>query len=484
MTENLLMKSFVVRTSNELKKNLDRQIAKAIYATNSSFRCIEQPEVIKAIEMLRPGYSPPSRFAVSSTLLNEVYMEEKEKCLAKLTNSSVCLSLDGWSNVHNEPIICATVTTDYGSTFLLESIDTSGHAHTADYLTSIAISLINKCKTQYNCAVSSFVTDNAANMSKMRENIKNEVTDVNVITYGCSAHILNLLSKDLQIRDIKENVVHVVKYFRNNHLASAKYKAAGGKALILPQDVRWNTLADCLEIFTQEWQKLLQICEENKDQIDSLIFQKVSNIKLKRSAEDFLKIIKPISVTLDKLQRTDAFLADAVEAWKELEAVFDDTITLNIKQMAAFQKRYAQALTPYHFLAYLLDPRKTKFPLKYNEKDAALKVAAESYPHSGLLPIIIKFEAKSDPFKSVMFSEEIINNVTPIQWWKSQKDVSDINKVLPILTQLMCSVTSSASVERIFSTFGLVHSTIRNKLGTEKAAKLVFLFQHYNTKNL
>ena len=38
----------------------------------------------------------------------------------------------------------------------------------------------------------------------------------------------------------------------------------------------------------------------------------------------------------------------------------------------------------------------------------------------------------------------------------------------------------TASVERIFSRFGLVHSKIRNRLGVEKSAKLDFL---YNVSN-
>ena len=40
---------------------------------------------------------------------------------------------------------------------------------------------------------------------------------------------------------------------------------------------------------------------------------------------------------------------------------------------------------------------------------------------------------------------------------------------------------SSASVERVFSTyFGFVHSKVRNRLGVEKAGKLVFLHKLLN----
>lgn len=112
------------------------------------------------------------------------------------------MSIDGWSNVHNEPIICA-----------FDTIDTSGHPHTANYLCTISCNFIERCKSEYNCAVSSFVTDNAANMAKMRENIREffKSADLNLIliTYGCSAHILNLLLKYLEIHHIKEEVVTV-----------------------------------------------------------------------------------------------------------------------------------------------------------------------------------------------------------------------------------------------------------------------------------
>ena len=119
--------------------------------------------------------------------------------------------------------------------YLADTIDTSGHSHTSDYLVDIAVNSINKCEKQFGCKVCSVVTDNAANVSKMRQKLETQ-DDVDVITYGCSAHMLNLLAQDLAIPNIKEQVVQVVKYFRNNHFAATKYKAKGGLQLILPQD--------------------------------------------------------------------------------------------------------------------------------------------------------------------------------------------------------------------------------------------------------
>ena len=49
-----------------------------------------------------------------------------------------------------------------------------------------------------------------------------------------------------------------------------------------------------------------------------------------------------------------------------------------------------------------------------------------------------------------------------------------------VVLALMNAVASSASIERVFSTFGLVHSKIKNRLGVEKASKLVFLHRTMN----
>ena len=44
----------------------------------------------------------------------------------------------------------------------------------------------------------------------------------------------------------------------------------------------------------------------------------------------------------------------------------------------------------------------------------------------------------------------------------------------------MTAVASSAGVERVFSSFGFVHSKVRNRLGIEKGGKLVFMYKLLN----
>ena len=78
---------------------IEEQIAKFIHATNSSFRIIELEEFIRMIQLLRPGYHPPGRFDISGRLSNNVHKKCPESRNRMLEEKTVCMSLDGWSDV-------------------------------------------------------------------------------------------------------------------------------------------------------------------------------------------------------------------------------------------------------------------------------------------------------------------------------------------------------------------------------------------------
>lgn len=79
-----------------------------------------------------------------------------------------------------------------GSVFLGHTIDTSGMPHTSDNLQRITKDAIDKALKKFGCVVKSVVTDNAANMLKMGRQLN--VENDQILTYGCGAHMLNLLA--------------------------------------------------------------------------------------------------------------------------------------------------------------------------------------------------------------------------------------------------------------------------------------------------
>lgn len=82
---------------------------------------------------------------------------------------------------------------------------------------------------------------------------------------------------------------------------------------------------------------------------------KIIDVNIKRNAEDFLKILKPIACALDNLQSQKTKLSDAVYIYKKLE--LDLNLGDGTTDIEIFKKRYKMALTSAHYAAYLLDPR-------------------------------------------------------------------------------------------------------------------------------
>ena len=103
--------------------------------------------------------------------------------------------------------------------------------------------------------------------------------------------------------------------------------------------------------------------------------------------------------------------------------------------------------------------------------------------HATVVPDLVNYKAKASPFQSFMFQLNILENVKPLDWWKSQADRLN-QETLSVVYQLLTATASPAGVERVFSSFSLVHSNLCNRLRIEKAGKLVFLFKLMNKKPL
>ena len=78
-----------------------------------------------------------------------------------------------------------------------------------------------------------------------------------------------------------------------------------------------------------------------------------------------------------------------------------------------------------------------------------------------------------------MLDKSVSKSLTPAKWWKilGKKQSKSKEMATPefcnFMTKLSSLPASSASVECLFPTFGLVHTQLQNRLGNEKAEKLV-----------
>ena len=203
----------------------------------------------------------------------------------------------------------------------MDTKDTSGNQLKAEYLQELVEDCLESICVTFNVDVSGVVTDNAANVAKFRRQLEYGTFDDDVMLYGCKAHALNLLGKDLENKAVTDKAIQVIKYFRNTHLPGAWLSASGNNKLILPCETRWYGKTNALECYLSAWLNLLSIAEEHREEMKKDIYTIITNIAHKRQVEDLLKIYKPVAVAIDRMQAAKVNLADAVKIFGWIWAI-------------------------------------------------------------------------------------------------------------------------------------------------------------------
>ena len=162
------------------------------------------------------------------------------------------------------------------------------------------------------------------------------------------------------------------------------------------------------------------------------------------------------------MQSSRSNLSDAVKFWIDLIAKLNEVLPTEKQCLVAERKK--QNLTDRHFLCFLLDPRYIDIKLSAVYEESALEFAKTLHPE--LLKYNIKFRTKTEPFLKCYF--DCAADVHPGDWWKMPNVPKEI---VDVCQSILCCSPSTASLERLFSTFACVHSKERNRLGVEKAGK-------------
>jgi len=109
-----------------------------------------------------------------------------------------------------------------------------------------------------------------------------------------------------------------------------------------------------------------------------------------------------------------------------------------------------------------------------------------------IVPFVMTLQCadSGDIFPKYMFMDTFLK-VSPMTWWNiafqaiTAEDANVQTKLrqqmLSLCSQLFSASATTASLERIFSSYGRTgHSKLRNKLGNKEAAQLTFLFRYLN----
>lgn len=465
---------FGVKTDSKTRALLDEQVANFFYACNIPFNVASHDEFIKMVEMLRPGYCPPNRKALANELLDKTYENISMAVKAEIGGEEGTLTQDGWSDIHNTPVIASSLHVK-GKPYFLSAKLTGTSSKTAAYCQTLAEESMEEAASRFDCKVSAVVTDNENKMKAMRNGLKEAHPDLTV--YGCASHWLNLLGQDVTTKAVINQVVEINKYFRNHHKPGAylEQKPDSVKPQ-LPGDTRWNSQLDCVSTYLKNRASMLLIIAENEDDIDARIASLVQNVGLYTEAKSMCEQLKPIGSALDRLQSDSSTIADACETF--LDLLRCDVLS---PHRDAIKKRFDQAMVPEHFLANLLHPVYRGQKLSAEQVNAAQAFLLDEAPE--IASEVCQIIAGDLPIPKALAHPTTRASSKPDVWWKC---VARAGAASPLLSQTAIKLSllpsSAASIERVFSNFGMIQTKLRNRLGVEKAAKLVACYRYLRGK--
>lgn len=353
----------------------------------------------------------------------------------------------------------------------------------AEFCSDFAETAIKEIQEKFGKDIFAVCSDNERKMIAMRNNLKSNHPEL--LTYGCSSHMLNLCAKDITPPNIMKHIIEVQKYFRNKHNAHGWLKNKDGMMPQLPNDTRWNSQKECLKTFLKNYHKYVEIKLEHIEDFDKEIGNYLMNVGLYSEALNLCEQLEVISKGLDALQDDKATLSTAVEVW--LDILENPSLSSYLPML---EKRFSENMEPFHFLANMTDPKYFGKRLTSEQEEMAEQWLADMYPN--FLPYVLKLKLKdSDFFSATIFSNSVIENFSAKQWWhliksksikKSIINVPEAEEFCDFFIKLHSCPPSNASIERIFSTYSFVWSKVRNRLGNDKAEKLVKIYRHYRTE--
>ncbi|XP_052130461.1 uncharacterized protein LOC113212587 [Frankliniella occidentalis] len=465
-----------------------------MFATDIPLSAFENEHWENFFKALRPAFKVPSTYCFSTPLLNAEHERIKTKCEEKIEEAtSVCILTDGWSNIRGENVVNFVVTTP--EPVFIEAVEPGEDRETGKWIFDAIEKVIKKFDSK---KVMGVCTDNASSMKLAHNLISAKYPHISC--YGCAAHGLNLLVKDIlgkvgKFSSILKNSKTIVKDIKNHHVPHAifkkkqkiKFGSGKGKSLKLPGKTRWSGTTDMLK-------SLL----ENKSVLqETVIDQRVSVSKKAKTTvldDDFWDAVKcgcdllsPITDTITYLEGDSANVADVVTALAKMKTqILNAAEDFNMHDMVRVEelvkKRCVFIVKPVHLAANLLHPIYRGKVLTPNQIQLAITFISEMCTHLNydcglVISNLARFrnsegiwavkETNTGSFHSIWSAA---NHCTPSSWWKG---ICADEPLCPLACRILSLPASAAACERVWSGYSNTHTKKRNKLAVERVTKLV-----------
>lgn len=473
-------------------ENAQMKLARAIYASGCPLSLVENKYWLDCMSSIRPAFKMPTRNQMSNSLLDKTYNETVANVKSTVAAApSVALVVDGWSNIRNEGIMNIMVVPARQSPLFWKSVNTGSESHTGEYIAQMLVSVIEEIGPM---KVTGICTDNAANMKKAWEIISQKYP--HIFTYGCMAHTLHLVFNDFsKIKSIQQNQLEctrIVKAVKKSQILSAlfcehqKRSDRESTSLKLPSTTRWGSVCQCYDSLIKNKRALqgLAIDDRSRQYLDNSVKSLLLSEIFWDQTEGFHKLLEPFLSAIKLIQGDEVSLSVVMKVFADL----DQSIAKNLSQSPTLKSeensikkilpsRKSFITKKIHLAANLLDPRFRGEHIDEEDMIDAIETIHEIATHEQenssdkVLAEVADYRSKEKLF-SKEFLWKSAEHTSATSWWNGLCASTQLSK---IASKILSLPPTSASVERSFSRHGWIHSEKRNRLTSERAAKLVFV---------
>lgn len=499
------------------QKRFNREIAVHFYCTGTSFVRVEDPHLRRAIELARPNAKLPSRKQLADDnkggLLQECYESVKNDVKKHLSGHRqfICITSDAWYSVLNEPIVNYMAVSPAQSLFL-EAVHTEEQSHDAEWIAGDLVRVMDSLGDN----VIGAITDNTAANKKAWKTLEEKYPQR--FFHGCVSHGLNLLVKDIfaakkatggypegyPFEDLllfTNNCKEVVSFFHNHHAPRATLRRAlrAGKLnnLVQVAPTRWGTILGCFRSLRAADDVLNGLVSQRDFVVKGNANQRVKHAEIKEiitdphfvdNLDECIRILEPIDMFIKIFQSDDVPCSDVYKAFLDLEDKMHLIPELDqVKKtylVELVRKRFQFMYGDAHGVAYVLDPRYLgdrmsrtlrkeieDFIFNFPKVDGSTSEERKNQLASEYTLFrtdsLNEREEKTFRFKRIGEAQSVL------QWWIT--DGTDWPMLRNLAIRVFSMAASAAASERNFSTFGFIHSKLRNRLAPEKVKKLVYI---------
>ncbi|CAN6353633.1 unnamed protein product [Urochloa humidicola] len=429
----------------------------------------------------------------------KAHMEEYKENWGQYGVTVMC---DSWTGPTKMCIINFMIFCN-GRMFFHKTINATGHVQNAEFIYDcIRKVVIDEVGKEF---VVQIVTDNGSNYKKACKQLTDEYK--HITWQPCAAHTINLMLKDIteyvEVHEVVVSAKRICNYLYNHNRLHAMMREKIGGELIRWNATRFGTVFLFLQSFMDKQEKFeawmissdwknneLKHMEDHKFTYDCL----TSRVWWE-SVEVVLKTVTPLYSVLrfadqQKNATISGFIPKMIKAQSDIFATLkhDERVAKKFLNgvIGVINRRTRYLVnTTLMLAAAALDPEslyKTNLA-KQPSSQMAVTLAFQRIARSpteaskAVDQFADYFCGKKLLFGSLEARCSALRGQTSLWWNQYGGQCKELQRLAKLIVS---QCTSSSGCERNWSTFALVHSKLRNRLGYEKLDKLVYV--HYNLK--